>query len=317
MDQQTYKWLVILAAAAILGGGCDRAKTVENSCEPKCEQRCEGDDGCGGRCTCDDPTPPADECGGTCAPNEACVGRQCICTPLCNGRACLPDGCGGTCECPDDFVQNADGEWVPPLDCHDECAAAAWQCGSLCGQTCGGSCGEGAVCELGRCVADFCEREPCNENVSCSDCALSLRLIDKVVKNGRLLEVTVAVEFAPGADDPLPRVADFRIGANHDIQLLSLAPGDAVTQAGKEFFVDAATGQSWRRRGDGSYQMLIFTVGNTNDITSGRLATLRFAVGSDKPVALRLLRRVQTLAPALADTALQRTKYDQGLLVTP
>jgi len=59
-------------------GGC---------CEPNCQGKECGPDGCGGTC-------------GTCPPNHECGGwGQCepVCIPDCDGKECGPDECGGTC----------------------------------------------------------------------------------------------------------------------------------------------------------------------------------------------------------------------------
>jgi hypothetical protein len=53
-------------------------------CEPQCEGRICGDDGCQGSC-------------GLCPPNITCVEGLCPCTPECTGKECGIDGCGGYC----------------------------------------------------------------------------------------------------------------------------------------------------------------------------------------------------------------------------
>lgn len=318
MQMRRFASLAVFTLAVLISAaGCNHEKgAVDAVCTADCTGKCEGDDGCGGSCSCDPPLSNA-SCKGACAPHESCVGGQCICEPDCKGKACLPDGCGGACACPDDLVQNAQGEWVSKDDCHDDCSTAGWQCGAVCGQTCGEGCASGKSCVIGVCSGDFCDSVACNVDVSCSDCPLQLRLADKRTVDGRLLEATVTLEFAPRENAPAPRIGDFRIEANRDVQLLSLEVGDAALSAGKVFFEDTQTGMPFRRRPDGSIQAMLFSVGNTNELPAGRVATLRFAVGSAEATSFRLVRRVETLAPSLVDSELQASKYDQGLKVEP
>ena len=66
-------------------------------CEPQCDGKQCGDDGCGGIC-------------GTCSNGQECsdVGQcETPCVPDCNGKTCGDDGCGGTCgTCPDGSTCN-------------------------------------------------------------------------------------------------------------------------------------------------------------------------------------------------------------------
>jgi hypothetical protein len=57
-------------------------------CQPQCDDKDCGFDGCGGEC-------------GTCSGEQAfCVQGTCICQPLCGPSVCGDDGCGGSCgEC--------------------------------------------------------------------------------------------------------------------------------------------------------------------------------------------------------------------------
>ena len=80
-------------------------KPGRGACEPACEGRSCGADGCGGTCgACD-----ADE---TCHPFGACA----ECTPSCDGVTCGSDGCGGQCG-----------------DCSEGQACHEGQCASLAG----------------------------------------------------------------------------------------------------------------------------------------------------------------------------------------
>jgi hypothetical protein len=134
---------LLVATLWTLAGCGSEHRDADPECEPACEGRQCGDDGCGGTCgTCPDsevcsaeflcepagcsPTCQGRECGddgcggtcGACAEGQACsaAGRcEAACTPSCEGRCCGDDGCGGTC--PD--VCGPEQECVP-----DSCTCA-------------------------------------------------------------------------------------------------------------------------------------------------------------------------------------------------
>lgn len=102
-------------------------------CEPKCQGKYCGDDGCGALC-------------GTCQDNEECLAGMCVCQPLCDTIECGVDGCGGSCgDCAD----------------NETCKAGICMCAPNCGLAqcgldgCGGSCGECGPEET--CEGGFCE----------------------------------------------------------------------------------------------------------------------------------------------------------------
>jgi len=91
-------------------------------CEPQCNGRACGEDGCGGVCgvcesgfACDSakgqcvsvciPSCMGMECGddgcgstcGSCGKNGVCQSGKCLCTPSCEGKQCGDDGCKGSC----------------------------------------------------------------------------------------------------------------------------------------------------------------------------------------------------------------------------
>jgi hypothetical protein len=102
-------------------------------CEPQCEGKVCGADGCGGTCgLCDE---------GFKCEEGACV--EDICTPDCEGFNCGDDGCGGSC-----------GECTEPEVCMDGiCGVEVISCEGLCG-------GQATNC--------FCD-ELCFENGDCCD----------------------------------------------------------------------------------------------------------------------------------------------------
>jgi hypothetical protein len=119
------------------GGRCTEQACEPDAggaCEPDCDRRVCGDDGCGGVCGmcqagaacsstgicscaagCGPRTCGNDACGGscgTCADDEICDDGTCqrICTPDCAGRQCGDDGCGGSCgSCREDRACNEEG----------------------------------------------------------------------------------------------------------------------------------------------------------------------------------------------------------------
>lgn len=123
-------------------GAAAKCETSQCVCDPDCEGRSCGDDGCGGSCgTCEagfrcgeggvcagvcGESTPFTVCpgGGLCPPNSTCAGQSCRCDPgyqaqTCSGIPC-PD-CGGDWRC---------GPCTPSCE------------GKMCGDDgCGGSCG--------------------------------------------------------------------------------------------------------------------------------------------------------------------------------
>ncbi len=120
-------------------------------CDPECEGKICGDDGCGGLC-------------GECPTDHKCIdGEECVlhCEPKCEGKQCGDDGCGGSCgECP--FAMQCQAGLC---ECSPKCQDK--ECGS---DGCGGTCGECAVgfqCSpFGKCEPPC---EPACEGKSCGD----------------------------------------------------------------------------------------------------------------------------------------------------
>ncbi len=104
-------------------------------CEPDCQGKVCGWDGCGGSC-------------GECPEGQICQDGQCgVCTPECGEAKCGPDGCGGQCgTCPQGQL------------CEEgACAQTSGDCVGLCGQKSAGNCFCDTYCfENGDCCADIC-----------------------------------------------------------------------------------------------------------------------------------------------------------------
>ena len=111
-------------------------------CQPACEGKVCGDDGCGGICG---------QCEG---PQDACDLGQCVCQPACEGKVCGDDGCGGSCGVcinPCDPCGVKGGPWEDPDLCMEPEGLCATVCCPLCcddvvcgDDGCGGTCG---VCD--------------------------------------------------------------------------------------------------------------------------------------------------------------------------
>ncbi|MCB9543773.1 MAG: chitobiase/beta-hexosaminidase C-terminal domain-containing protein [Myxococcales bacterium] len=157
-------WLTVGPCPA--GTECRDGECVEPDCEPACQGRICGSDGCGGTCgECEageicslegrcDPPPPS--CG-----DDACNGAEDCSTCPADCGNCCGDGtcdaaagercttCPADCGCPAGEVCDADSA---------ACEACAPQCdGRVCGDDgCGGLCGQcddGVACVAGRCDA--------------------------------------------------------------------------------------------------------------------------------------------------------------------
>lgn len=167
-----------------------------------------------------------------------------------------------------------------------------------------------------------CEERPCAERVSCEGCALQLRELEAGSTALGRTRVQLAVVYAPGEDGTRARLADIRLHAPPAMDLVAARATDTLTRAGKELYVDDRTGESFRQRADGSYQLLVYAFANTDPLPQGQLARLTFeqrspAEAPHEPLRFSLVRRQQVLAPARADAALQASPYTTQLEVHP
>ncbi len=133
-------WWLVVAAALVVGCGASQDSpdadasfhlelTAADVCNPACDGKECGPDGCGGEC-------------GTCQGDGAvCTDTGTCCVPACEGKKCGSDGCGGTCgECDGaGAVCMEEGTCCLP-DCEEK------ECGpDGCGGECG-ACGGGETC---------------------------------------------------------------------------------------------------------------------------------------------------------------------------
>jgi hypothetical protein len=149
------------------------------ACEPVCDGKACGDDGCGGAC-------------GTCGVDQVCEGTsgQCIsappldaggggdigldtsdisCTPDCFGKACGPDGCGGECGiCDNGQTCDGSGQCVAVGACSPDnanCRACVCQADPFCCDNWDPACETG--CPSCSSCSDSCV--PACEGKSCGD----------------------------------------------------------------------------------------------------------------------------------------------------
>lgn len=243
-------------------------------------------------------------CGGRCTSNELCIGGECICKPFCDGTSCF-DGCGGSCECLGSNVCNSEGLCVPRSDCIDTCSSAKRECSSVCGEICG------------TCDADeTCLGYQCSKAESCADCPLKLVLLDSKTSASRFTSVTIGLDYSPRENEPKPTLADIRIVADSTAELIDIQTGPGLDDADKTLFVDPNTNKPFRKRNDGSYQMLVQSKENVKEFMAGRLLVMTFGVNGLGPVTFSLAKRVQTFAPLSADAPLQATDYQNLLVVS-
>jgi len=184
--------LVVLVLAAFVGCQEERgtsASIAEDSfsgngvpgdddyCEPQCNYKQCGPDGCGG--TCGDLNGDCPD-GEICSATGKCVvgtgtkpdGEPAACVPNCTNKACGEDGCDGSCgACGNGKFCNSNWECETKPVGQPACTSVCTN--KLCGNDgCGGSCG---ICGIGNvCNANYeCVPEPisgCKVNCSNKDC---------------------------------------------------------------------------------------------------------------------------------------------------
>jgi hypothetical protein len=160
-------------ASYIADGVCDDGKQSEANfycdafgfdgddckpCEPNCQGKTCGWDGCGG------------ECGPACPAGQICQDGNCAqCVPNCGNAACGDDGCGGSC-----------GECKAGEKCElGVCTALSGSCSGVCGDKPeGGNCWCDEMCfGSGDCCTDVCQvcaesyPEECSGNACTPNCA--------------------------------------------------------------------------------------------------------------------------------------------------
>jgi hypothetical protein len=242
-------------------------------------------------------------------------------------------GCGG---CASGEVCSEAGACVPAdSECAKTCEEAGLQCGDHCGVDCG-SCEAGSLCDAGQCscqpscVGASCGEpngcggscEPCPVDQNCTDCLLRIHVVDRQFTDGRLSDVTVAVDYNPPAEAILPGIADLRLRIEGPATVARVGLAQRLVDRGKNLRVDGLTGRAWSTTSDGAVQLLVLSPNAGGTIDAGRLAVVRLTVGTPQvpaqmPVIISIVERTQTFAPKTADQVLWSGGYGTPISVWP
>ncbi len=260
----------------------------DSVCQPSCEQRECGPNGCGGLCgIC-----PA---GASCTAEGQCVAdceRSCADLGLECGTHCEED-CG-TCTGPE-----------------EECEHGACVCRPACSaQTCEQPDGCGGVCGA------------CPSESPSTDSPLRLAMLHKEINADGVVErAIVGVTYVPASDDaPAPVLADLRLLVEGPATLRRVGVGKAVMEADKELLRSVTTGRSWVERPDGQVQVLIYSPRRAHPIGAGLMLVYDFKLGEPgvvptAPARFSLVPRENTFAPVNADATLWGTAVDTPLVL--
>ena len=159
--------------------GCPNGQSICATCEPECQNKQCGNDGCGGTCgTCSDENvcqndqclPITPECpNGVCTPPESSCSCPQDCGAPCAGKECGEDPCGGSCgTCPGSETCQY-GQCIPVSDkCGDSNCSPPGETKCSCPQDCGSPCGDkkcgssGCGWSCGSCQASYtCSNGDC------------------------------------------------------------------------------------------------------------------------------------------------------------
>ena len=257
-----------------------------------------------------------------------------VCIPSCETKVCGDDGCGESCgACGPGQSCGDSGQCAE--DCSLDCATAGVECGTHCGQVCG-SCATGTHCDNGQCTCSpscggkTCADDngcggtcsPCPSEVSCTDCTLQLKVVDReLTATGQVKAVVLAIDYVAAADTPLPSLANVSVRIDGPMDLLQVGIGAPVLEADKRLLPDASTGRPYRTHDDGRVSFVIMSPTSNQPIGSGRWILMRVeftdAVAGDQPMVARLVPHKEMLAPEVADAALWSEILDGAVVVWP
>jgi len=154
-----------------------------------------------------------------------------------------------------------------------------------------------------------------------------LSIVETVEEQGYLLEVVIALDFAPSPGKPLPAMADIRLKVTGAGELYQVGLGEAAMDADKELALDPTTGKPFNLIGNDIYQFLLFSMSNTQTIEGGRwmLFKVRFPPGDSggsppsgtQPAVIELLKRDEIFAPPSADMMLWPADFGSPVVVWP
>jgi len=184
-----------------------------------------------------------------------------------------------------------------------------------------GRCGCRPTCSVATCGADDGCGEacaPCPRAESCPECPLKLSVVERLPAEGPVRTLTLALDYAPGDNVPLPAMADLRLRVGGDASLRQVGLTPEVMATGKELLTHPHTGQAWQVGDDGIHRVTLLSMAGRSESTlpSGRWLLLRFSVGGDADaVRFALVEREETFAPAAADLALWGSGYGEEVVV--
>lgn len=285
MNEPT-RWIAVVFVLLVGCGETLSDETVQDTqCEPACEGRVCGLDGCGGTC-------------GDCGPGGACTSDG-ECAPDCE-ESCGSLGleCGEHC-----------GEPCGTCPAGTSCAGGQCSCAPDCaGKTCQDDNGCGAACG------------PCERLASCEGCPLRLVVVEREIEDGYVRGVTVALEYLPPEGAALPGIADIRVKLDGPVTLSRVGLGEPLLQAQKALAPDPQTGLPYRVLPDGSTQVLVMSASNINRIGGGRWLYFQVELGTGSepahtPLIMSLVPGEEILAPAAANEALFGASLTEAVVV--
>ncbi len=206
------------------------------------------------------------------------------------------------------LLANVADAGIAPAPCNDTCADLGYSCGEVCGEVCG-TCTNGGLCITGSCYSEAVD-------VSCDTCSLQVVLLNKTVSDGQITAVDIAIDYQPSETEPNPRIMDLHFKADPNAQPTNATEGAALTAANKALSADSSTGNKWLPSTEGNMRFLAFSASNTNEIQTGRLVEISFAVNpGQEGLVFSIVKREETFAPPDADAALYGQSYDAAIVV--
>jgi len=147
-------------------------------------------------------------------------------------------------------------------------------------------------------------------------------VVERELVQGTLVGVTLAIDYLPPAGAPLAGIADLRLKVTGPAEVARVGLAQPLTDLGKDLSVDSATGRAWRRDKNDDVQLLVLSPRTAQPISAGRLAVLRFKVGTTDapaqiPVSFSLVQREKILAPKGADEVLWSGGFGEPVSVWP
>ena len=182
------------------------------------------------------------------------------------------------------------------------------------------------TCPLAACASDdgcgsVCP--PCPTSLSCGDCPLRIEVVDRVVQDGIVRRFSLLLLFVPDDLDPLPEIADIRIGVEGPAKLLSVEAGEPLLDAGKELLGDPGTGEVFQLLNDDAViRVVVASVDAVATIGGGQWLRYDFRLGgafevAEEPAVLRIRKDEAIFAPPPAEAQLWGPGLDDPVAIWP